>query len=276
MASQMRIGVLAEKRYLAQTQPTGMLSALRKLGHDIVLIDPEAAVFPLGDDTWLKGLDLIVGRGRSWGLLCLLGWAEDRGVPTINRRSAIAAVHNKANMAVRLAGSDVPTPRTFLGATKELADSITSDAYPLILKPIFGDNCRGLEVVPASEQMKAIDWPEPVALTQSYHQTDGYDLKLYGIGNEVWAIRKPSPFNARPKGEPDKSGLLPLTPELEALGRKCGQIFGLELYGVDCIMTGSSPQVIEINDFPNYTSVPGADERLAEYVIRRAEEERSR
>ncbi len=272
----MKIGVLAEKRYLAQSQPAGMLNALRKLGHDIILIDPEAAIFPLGDDSWLAGLDLIVGRGRSWGLLCLLGWAEDRGVPTINRRSAIAAVHNKANMAVRLAGSDVPTPRTFLGATKELGEKITPDAYPLILKPIFGDNCRGLEVVPTSDQMTAIDWPEPVALTQSYHQTDGYDLKLYGIGNEVWAIRKPSPFNARPEGEPDRSGLLPLTPELEALGRKCGQIFGLELYGVDCIMNGSQPQVIEINDFPNYTSVPGADERLAEYVIRRAEEERSR
>ena len=275
MADHFRIGVLAEQRYLAQSQPTGMLSALRKRGHDIVLIDPLASAFRLGDDKWLDGLDLIVGRGRSWGLLCLLGWAESRGVRTINTRDAIAAVHNKANMAIALAANRMPTPQTFLGAVEHLAKEITSDQYPLILKPIFGDNCRGLQVVGTAAEMGEMEWPEPVALTQTYHKTDGYDLKLYGIGDQVWAVRKPSPFNPRAEGEALQSGVLPLTPSLEELGRRCGQIFGLELYGVDCIQTAEGPLVIEINDFPNYTSVPEADERLAEYVERRAGEART-
>lgn len=268
--------MLAEQRYLAQSQPAGMLAALKKAGHEIVLIDPEASMFRLGDDGWLEGLDLIVGRGRSWALLCLLGWAESKGVPTINRRSAISAVHNKANMAVALAASDLPTPATFLSATAHLARNAARQDYPLILKPIFGDNCRGLEVVRTAEEMAAIDWPEPVALAQTYHKTDGYDMKLYGIGDKVWAIRKPSPFNPRDESEESRAGMLPLTPELEALGRKCGQIFGLELYGVDCIISGSSPLVIEINDFPNYTSVPQADELLADYVAQRARQERAK
>jgi len=275
MADQLTIGVLAEQRYLAQSQPSGMLAALRVTGHKIVLIDPEASLFRLEDDKWLDGLDLIVGRGRSWGLLCLLGWAERCGVPTINRRSAIAAVHNKANMAVTLAASGVPTPKTFLGATRHLSAELHLADYPIILKPIFGDNCRGLEVVKQAEDLASVDWPEPMALAQTYHKTDGYDLKLYGIGDKVWAIRKPSPFNPRTDGD-DRAGILPLTPELEALGRKCGEIFGLELYGVDCIMSGSSPLVIEINDFPNYTSVPEADEQLAAYVAQRALEGRAR
>ncbi|MEP7269868.1 MAG: ATP-grasp domain-containing protein [Acidobacteriota bacterium] len=276
MGDHLKIGVLAEKRYLAQSQPSGMLTALRKAGHDIVLIDPEASLFTMGDDSWLEGLDLIVGRGRSWGLLCLLGWAEDRGVTTINRRDAIAAVHNKANMAVALAGSDLPTPQTYLGATSELAREVAIDHYPLILKPIFGDNCRGLQVVRTPDEMATVDWPEPVALAQSYHQTDGYDLKLYGIGDKVWAILKPSPFNPRRADEESRAGELELTPELEALGRRCGEIFGLELYGVDCILSAAGPLVIEINDFPNYTSVPEADDRLADYVATRAREERAR
>lgn len=276
MGDQLKIGVLAEKRYLAQTQPTGMLTALRQAGHDIVLIDPEASLFRMGDDKWLKGLDLIVGRGRSWGLLCLLGWAESRGVTTINQRDAIAAVHNKANMAVSLAASDLPTPQTFLGATAELAKQIPLSDYPLILKPIFGDNCRGLQVVRTPAEMETVDWPEPVALAQSYHQTDGYDMKLYGVGDRVWAILKPSPFNPRKEGEASKAGELELTPALEDLGRKCGALFGLELYGVDCILTSSGPLVIEINDFPNYTSVPDADQQLADYVIRRAGEVRAK
>jgi ribosomal protein S6--L-glutamate ligase len=276
MADQLTIGVLAEQRYLAQTQPSGMLRALESAGHRIVLIDPEAELFRLDDDKWLTGLDLIVGRGRSWGLLALLGWAERRGVPTINRRSAIAAVHNKANMAVTLATNGVPTPRTFLSATRHLGKGIRENEFPIILKPIFGDNSRGLEVVRTPAQLEHIEWAEPIALAQTYHKTDGYDLKLYGIGERVWAIRKPSPFNPRNEGEESRAGMVELTPELEALGRKCGEIFGLELYGVDCIMNGAEPLVIEINDFPNYTSVPEADEQLADYVALRARQENKR
>lgn len=271
-----KIGVLAEQRYLAQSQPSGLITALTDIGLSIDVIDPQAALFPLGDDRWIEGYDLLVGRGRSWGLLCLLGWAEARGVATINRRAAISAVHNKADMAVALAAAGLPTPKTFLGATDRLAREISSDDYPLILKPIFGDNCRGLQIVSTPEEMAAIDWPEPFALAQIYKPTDGYDLKLYGIGSEIWTVRKPSPFNPRRDGDGDRSGLEALTPELETLGRRCGEIFGLDLFGVDCIQTAEGTFVIEVNDYPNYTSVPDANRLLAEFVVKRAAEARTR
>jgi ribosomal protein S6--L-glutamate ligase len=66
--------------------------------------------------------------------------------------------------------------------------------------------------------------------------------------------------------------LVPISQELVDLGRRCGELFGLELYGVDCILTPDGPAVIEINEFPNYTAVPNADERLTDYVIQRARE----
>src|SRR5215470_15869807 len=108
MSPKLNIGVLAEARYLAQSQPVGLGSKLRELGHDITMIDPQKAFYVMGDDGWFKGLDVIVGRGRSWGVLALLGWAETRGVLTINRREAIASVHNKAQMSIALASSDLP------------------------------------------------------------------------------------------------------------------------------------------------------------------------
>jgi ribosomal protein S6--L-glutamate ligase len=63
-----------------------------------------------------------------------------------------------------------------------------------------------------------------------------------------------------------------ISPELVALGRQCGELFGLELYGVDCILTPDGPTVIEVNEFPNYTAVPNAKERLAHYVIQQTRE----
>src|SRR5215813_9035487 len=274
MPHPLNIGVLAEARYLAQSQPTGLSAKLNELGHRITMIDPQKAFYVMGDDGWFEGLDVIVGRGRSWALLALLGWAETRGALTINRREAIASVHNKAHMSIAFASAGIPIPETFFGSVEHLAREIPRPSYPIILKPIFGDNSRGLLVVNSPEEMAATDWPEPVALAQRYFQTDGYDLKLYGIGDEIWAVRKASPFNVplsrgTDNGAP-KDGLAPITPELTDLGRRCGRLFGLDLFGVDCIETEEGVLVIEINDYPNYTNVPDANERLADYVVRRA------
>lgn len=274
MPSSLKIGVLAEARYLAQSQPTGLSSKLDEIGHEITMIDPQKAFYVMGDDGWFEGLDVIVGRGRSWALLALLGWAETRGMVTINRREAIASVHNKAHMSIAFASAGIPIPQTFFGAVEQLAREIPRSSYPIILKPIFGDNSRGLLVVNSPEEMAGIDWPEPVALAQRYFQTDGYDLKLYGIGDEIWAVRKPSPFNSRKDDGASKEGLAPITSELTDLGRRCGRLFGLDLFGVDCIETEDGVLVIEINDYPNYTNVPDANERLADYVVRRAREAR--
>ncbi|MCX5784469.1 MAG: ATP-grasp domain-containing protein [Elusimicrobia bacterium] len=271
----MRIGILVEKRYLSQAQPGGLIAALRAAGHETICLDPEASAYALEDSRWTENLDLIVARGRSLHLLCLLGWAEARGVRVINRRSAIASVHNKADMAVLLAGARLPTPQTFLGPVQELYKTIPSSAYPIILKPIFGDNSRGLRLVHSPEEMKLVEWPEPVALAQHFIVNDGHDLKLYGIGDEICAVRKPSPFGLAVnegvgggKSRAAKVELVPLTTGLEDLGRSLRRLFGLELYGVDCIETPEGPVVIEVNEFPNYTGVPDADRRLADYVTR--------
>jgi ribosomal protein S6--L-glutamate ligase len=249
-----------------------MVSALRARGHDVFLIDPEGIAAEAGDRDWLDDLDLVVGRGRSLALLCLLAWAESAGTPTINRRAAIAAVHNKAEMAVRLAAAGVPAPKTFLGRQGELAATVPENSYPLILKPSFGDNCRGLEIVGRPAELAAVKWPEPLVLAQEFLPTDGNDLKLYVIGDEVWAVRKPSPLTGR-KGPAE---LIALTPALEGLARRCGTLFGLELFGVDCLDGGTGTVVIEVNEFPNYTGVPGADDKLADYVLARTGAEGAR
>jgi ribosomal protein S6--L-glutamate ligase len=271
MKQQRRIGILVEPRYLKQAQPAGLSAALRAKGHQVTMIDPETVPCELGNDDWLNGFDLIVGRGRSLALLALLTQAERLGKPTVNRRAAIAAVHNKAEMAVALAANNIPTPQTMLGQVGRLAVQAPLTSYPLIVKPIFGDNSQGLRVVHSPTELAELSWPDPVALAQPYLPSDGYDLKLYGIGNNVWAVRKPSPFNMAGQSSAVSAELVPITPALRDLGRRCGQVFGLDLYGVDCLETSAGIAVIEVNDFPTYTGVPEADNKLADYIIQKAQ-----
>ena len=52
--------------------------------------------------------------------------------------------------------------------------------------------------------------------------------------------------------------------------RRCGRLFGLELYGVDLVKTPKGFSVIEVNCFPGYKGVPQGGERLAQFILQRA------
>ncbi|HEX9162154.1 MAG TPA: ATP-grasp domain-containing protein [Thermoanaerobaculia bacterium] len=255
------IGLLAEARYLSQLQPSGLADALTARGHDVRIIDPRRTTWDSSDCPWLDDLDIVIARGRSWELFNLLSAAEARGVPTLNNRSAIAAVHNKAEMSVRLAASGVPIPRTFIGTSEQLAASIPRDHYPLIVKPVFGDNARGLHIFCSANELGTVQAFD-VMIAQHFLDSDGFDVKLYAIGADVTVVRKPSPL-ATTRAD---AVLLPVTREAREIARRCGDMFGLQLFGVDCIDTPQGLKVIEVNDYPNYTSVPQADERLARFV----------
>jgi ribosomal protein S6--L-glutamate ligase len=263
MHPSIQLYIVVEPRYSRQAQPAGLMRSLEAQGFPVTVVDPNKARGMV-----CQGRALAVVRGRSRELLALVSQLEARGVRTINRSGAIGAVLNKANLALALEKAGIPTPATFYEPAQVLARRLPPSAYPLILKPVFGDNARGLRIVSSAEELAALDWPEPLALAQSYLMNDGYDLKLYGIGEEVWAVRKPSPLYNH-QGLEQQAELAPITPALRNLGRRCGALFGLELYGVDCLLTPSGPMVIEVNDFPNYTGISEANDRLADYVIGR-------
>jgi ribosomal protein S6--L-glutamate ligase len=262
------IGVLVEKRYLLQGQPGGLIAALHDAGRSVLVLDPDALCLELGDPSWLAGLGVVIARGRSDELLSLLRVAELHRVPTVSRAAAVAGVRDKASMAAALRAAGIPTPRTYFGAPARLADALPSSAFPVIAKPVFGDNCRGLALAGGPAELASLTWEEPVALVQEYVASDGVDLKLYGIGTEVTGVRKASLFQVALSGRPaPPPELVELTPALADLGRRCGALFGLELWGVDCLITATGPQVIEVNEFPNYTLVPEADAYIAEVVM---------
>lgn len=266
------VGVLVERRYLEQSQPVGLVGALRDRGAAVRVVVADDCAMRVGIDGWLAEVALVVVRGRSTATLIAAACAEAADLRTVNTRTATERVRNKAEMAIALADAGIPTPATLVGSPAALAAELAQDEYPVVLKPVFGDNGRGLRLVAGSRELRDLRWPEPVALAQRFIASDGHDLKLYVIGTRVFAVRKPSSFRPGPEhsGE-DRGGAVPVpvTLALRELALRCGRVFGLELFGVDCIEAPDGPWVIEINEFPNYTGVARADERLAEHVLAR-------
>jgi ribosomal protein S6--L-glutamate ligase len=273
----MKIGVIAEKRYLAQHMPLAVIDVLRRRNHHVDVISPDSGfcnvedgVFTdsAGESFGLKDYDLIVSRNRNALGLVLLRYAEEARIPSINNHCAVQKVRNKAKMAATLALAGVKAATTLLaGSSVALASHLTDDDFPLMLKAVYGDNCQGLQLVHNREELAEIRWPSEVVLAQRYFANDRYDLKLYVCGERVHAVRKPSPFN----GDMAAPSIpVKVSRELEKLARSCGEAFGLELFGVDCIETVSGPVVIEVNDFPNYTGIPGIADTLADHIVSRA------
>jgi ribosomal protein S6--L-glutamate ligase len=54
------------------------------------------------------------------------------------------------------------------------------------------------------------------------------------------------------------------------IARRVGQLFGLDLYGVDVLETPQGLVIVDINDFPSFYGVPRKVASVAEYILHAA------
>jgi ribosomal protein S6--L-glutamate ligase len=269
-----RLAVIADRRYLTQIMPSALIDALIRRGvptevvcADECRFDPTSGQVERPDHvTRLTEYDGVVARTRHGLGLIMLAYAEAHGLPVINSYAATQRIRNKAEMAVRLSRAGLQAAFTVLAPDVASLRGIARERFPLILKPTFGDNSRGLVLVREPAELMEVDWREDLVLVQSYLPNDGYDLKLYVCGDHIFAVRKPSPFNDDLTATAYQ---IPADAAMVDLARRCGAAFGLDIYGVDIIETPQGLVVIEVNEFPNFSGLDEAPERLAEYVLAR-------
>jgi ribosomal protein S6--L-glutamate ligase len=234
------------------------------------LVNEPAWPSPLGSThpPWsgLEPGDLVVTRSRHPFALALLEQAEAFGARTCDRSSAILVVRDKVRCTSALARRGIPVPPTFLAHRPADLARLPGRAFPLVLKPVLGDNGRGLHVVEDPEELASIAWSEDLVLAQRYVEAGGVDLKVYVAGEEVWGVRRPSPLS----GEPDTAVAAPVTPALRDLVRACRDEFGLILFGLDVLESSDGPVVVDVNEFPNYTGVDEAPEAIGRLLLREA------
>jgi ribosomal protein S6--L-glutamate ligase len=269
-----KVWFLTDRRYLEQRMPLAAVEWLAARGvlARLVVADDGGLVrgltssSPAPASPW-SGLDVgdvIVTRSRHPFALALLEQAEALGARTCDRSSAVLAVRDKVRCTSALAKRGVSVPPTFLARRPEDLARLPRDVFPLVLKPVLGDNGRGLHVVEEPEQLASIAWTEELVLAQCYLDVGGVDLKVYVAGQEVWAVRRPSPLTPRP----DAPVAAPVTPALRELVRACREEFGLLLFGIDVLETRGGPVVVDVNEFPNYTGVDEAPAAIGRLLLR--------
>lgn len=259
-----RVLALVDRRYRSQAQPSGMIAALRDRGAHVEELDETQCA----TDEWrdvLVRVDVAVARGRCPGTLAVLADVAASGVPVVDTAAAVERVRDKRIMTRLLRDAGLARPRTVICSPEDLVG--VDLEYPIIVKPVFGDNAEGLVVLEDPADLLRLRWQDPELIAQEYRPGSGADLKLYVIEDFIAAVRRPSPISpctARSLGG------VPVDDSLREIVNRVSTVFGLRFFGVDCLEVDGRLEVLEVNDFPNYSSVPNASEVLARHVLMRA------
>jgi ribosomal protein S6--L-glutamate ligase len=278
VAPGLTIALVAERRHLTNPTLVEVRERLQAAGCAVPLIVPGADrlyEIPASPPAW----HAVLSRGRDLAGLGVLAAAAALGILAINSPQAIELVRNKIAMQAVLLSHGLPLPKTWFAADPTVFRGVPTEAFPLVVKPFDGDGSRGLALLTRPEDVALLPrliGRRSLYLAQEFLETDGWDIKLYGVGSQVWAVRKPSPVRFDGPGpalvQPTEGArLIPIDAELRDIGLTCGRACGLELWGVDVAMTASGPRVIEINDFPTYSAVPEAAAAIARYVLSQVE-----
>lgn len=247
-------------------------TALLRPVHKVETLDPrtvEEVRGPLADVYLLKS--------RTPRALALARDLARRGAPVVNSAAATALCQDRTAMAhkARRAGLPFAATRTF--ATLAQLASGPGLPGPVVVKSRHSrrhDLVARLDTDVQLRELAAAHPLEPVVV-QEFAQNSGWDHKLWAVGDGLFAALRRSELFPGGRGPSLPLACEDLPPGWPALVRRVGEVFELDVYGVDIIETGDgAPLIVDINAFPGVRGQSGAPEALVALALDRSEASR--
>jgi ribosomal protein S6--L-glutamate ligase len=200
--------------------------------------------------------DLYILKSHSSLWLNLAAVLDAQHARILNSYPACVATNNKIRSTSRLYAAQVPIPRSWVTGDLARIPEVT-DAMPLLLKPNFGRSGAGICLVQNPSELAATQIDDGILVQELITPVED-ELKLYVIGDRVFGVRK-----HRDSGEREPVAVEPM---LEDIARRCGSALGLEIYGVDVLISSGRPVVVDVNYFPSFKGVPDIARPLTDYI----------
>src|SRR5213083_3151438 len=252
----MRIGVI-----LDWVNPT-MEATFRELAARVKLdlICPEKQMLDLA--TVRVQNDLYILKSGTELALSVTGALHALGAVTLNPYPTVAMMRNKIIVTRMLKEAGVPTPDTYVASDPSDFRPLL-EFGPLILKPYRGSRGAGIHIVRQPQELDGLKL-DGLMLAQRYHAPDGPDCKIYCVGGRLFGLRRIWPIQ---KYEDKLGQPFGLSAELRDIALRCGRVFGIDLYGLDTVVSGGRPYVVDVQKFGSYMGVPNAPGVLADYLV---------
>ncbi|MGH9014753.1 MAG: ATP-grasp domain-containing protein [Acidimicrobiia bacterium] len=228
-------------------------------GFDVTGTIPEEAL--VRADTLEPDADLYLLKSHTELALSLAGVLHERGARLLNPYESCVLAQDKVTACRALRAAGVPVPRTFVAADAARAVCLLGDG-PLVVKPHRGHRGAGVVVIRDERDLRGLVGATGPLVVQDQVPGPGEDLKVYTVGERVFAVRKPfSPNSFTKFGRP-----CPVTPEVRDLALRSGNALGLGLFGLDVIESRTGPVVVDVNYFPGYKGVPEVAPLISDYI----------
>ena len=213
---------------------------------------------------WLADAALLVHRGLNPAALAALIDLEQAGLRCCNRIAATLAVNDRHGLQQRLETAGLPVPTGSLATTWTEA-LVRAQGRAVVVKAVDGRLGRGARVVVVEAAAGPPEAPFPGPyLVQDRVTHDGWDRKVYVAGPAYRGLLKPWPR----RGSADRRPFAP-EPMLGDLALAVGRVLGLEIYGVDFVVGGTGPLIVDVNVFPGFKGVPEAARLIVDHLIER-------
>jgi tetrahydromethanopterin:alpha-L-glutamate ligase len=215
--------------------------------------------------------DAVLVRSMSGGTfqavtlrLGILHALRANGVVVWNDARAIEHCVDKSMTSFLLARAGIPTPAAWAVETQSDAQAIVRRERPqgpLVLKPLFGSQGRGLKLIRTADELPAPDEVAGVYYLQRYVGVEGGDgfrdfRLLVSRGRVVAAMTRHAAgwiTNVKQGGRP-----LPFVPDkhMKALAVHATHVVGAEFAGVDIVHgPNGRPTVLEVNSMPAWSGL---------------------
>ncbi|GHF69882.1 hypothetical protein GCM10010218_59010 [Streptomyces mashuensis] len=242
-------------------------TALLAAEHEVQWLDP--AVTAPG--AALPPADVCLLKSHTPAAFRLARALEERGVPVLNSVAATERCQDRTVMAELARSAGLPFAAT---RTLPALDQLFFDGAPLVVKSRHsrrGDLVARVDDAGALAQLRR-RWADEPVVVQHYQPNDGWDHKLWAVGDQVFAARRRSELDpaAGPGKDTRTVALTDLPPGWPELVRRVGEVFSLDVYGVDILDVAGAPVMVDVNAFPGIRGQAGAPEALAALALRTA------
>jgi [lysine-biosynthesis-protein LysW]---L-2-aminoadipate ligase len=291
------VGVLLSR---VRAEEKLIVEALHERGVPYHLIDDRELVFDLAlpfepgkgrasGAPAFEGVDIVLERclsfSRAQNALHVL---EEWGIPTVNRAAVVDTCGDKLSTTQALLRDGVPTPRTLLAFTSEMAlAAIEELGYPCVLKPTVGSWGRLLARVNDRDAAEAIlehketlgSYQHSIFYIQEFVKKPDRDIRAFVIGdNTVAAVYRHSDHWITNTARGGLASNCPITPELHDICCRAARAVGGGLLAIDVVESDRGLLVIEVNgtmEFRNSVEPTGVNipALMVDYVLQEAARE---
>ena len=263
---------------LAEAAPNPVLTAvMAELGrrHEVEVFD--AATLPAGygrepgpmESGLLEPPDVVLLKSRTPEARRVARTAELAGSVVVNPTDATTAALDRAATADALDRAGVPAPRSWsVPALADLAADGAALPWPLVVKSRTSSRRDLVRLVAGRAELEELlpEWRDEPVVAQEFAPNDGFDIKVWVIGDDLSVARRRSALESTDKASDEFLEPAELPAEWIRAARDAGTALGLQLYGVDLLITGGRPVVVDVNPFPGFRSARQPADTLLRFL----------